>query len=98
MPRLESRSHASSPVMAQYYPPDLLADIQDTLSVLADIDLRYRRAFERLEGQSGRRRRDQLLMQLESRRRRERHMHERHLTRLQDRITSIVLQDLRSLN
>lgn len=96
MQRIEPRQHASA--RAQYYPPDLLADIQDTLSVLADIDLRYRKAFDRLEERSQHRRRDQLLSQLESRRRRERRMHERHLTRLQERITSIVLQDLRSLN
>jgi hypothetical protein len=82
-----------------YYPDDLLPKVQETLGALADIELRYeqeRARLARLDGPDTAR--VHARRRLDDERKQERLAFERRLFRLHERMTEIVLQDLRSVH
>jgi len=74
------------------YPPDLLPQLQDALSHLADIEFLYEARMDRLSdwrpGEISRR--QCLKVYLDARRKRERHDCERRLSALEQRINGLV--------
>lgn len=82
-----------------YYPDDLLPKVQETLGKLADIELKYQQERARLARWDGPdSMRAHMRMRLDQERKQERLTFERRLTHLQERMTAIVLADLRSVH
>jgi hypothetical protein len=80
----------------RFYPDDLLHQAQDALARLADIELRYEKAY-RLASTPGHRNASAALRdRLDERRHRERRRFERQLTTIHERVTNIIMTDLRS--
>src|SRR4051794_28886773 len=96
MPSFGSGRLAYEVTPISFYPDDLLTQAQDALARLADIDLRYEKAF-RLACQSGSRDLSAALRdRLEQRRHRERRRIEQQLTAIHERVSDIIMTDLKS--
>jgi hypothetical protein len=83
------RDAAAEP--AGWYPDDLLPQLQKTLGALADVELRYEAARERLGHEAGR---TSAEVELEARYRREREPYVQRLEQLQRRIRLLVRSGL----
>lgn len=99
MPFATHRTHTErGPLPSFEYPPDLLPQLQDALSQLADIEFRYEARRDRLSkwrpGEVSRR--QCMERYLDARRKRERRDCEKRLRALEQRVSSLVgikLQD-----
>jgi hypothetical protein len=78
------------------YPDDLLHQAQNVLAHLADIDLRYEKAALLARRSGGRHVSTASRERLEQRRRRERRHFEQQLTVIHERVSDIIMTDLRS--
>ena len=76
-----------------HYPDDLLPDLQRTLAVLADAELRYEAARERLEHEPPGIR-EPFLVEIEARYRRERQPYVQRLEQLRGRIRVLIVPGL----
>jgi hypothetical protein len=84
------RHRAPEPDQDDCYPDDLLPDLQRTLAALADVELRYEAARERLE-QEPPGIREPFLVEIEARSRRERQAHVQRLEQLRERIRALMM-------
>jgi len=96
MPDFGQRRLAYEVRPVRIYPDDLLHQAQNVLALLADIDLRYEKAVL-LAHKPGRRNVSTALRErLEQRRHRERRRFEQQLTVIHERVSDIIMTDLRS--
>jgi hypothetical protein len=94
MPRTVSTRHwVAQEDHAACYPDDLLPDLQRTLATLADVEMRYEAARERLEHQPSAVRQP-FLVDVEAEYQRERQPCVQRLERLQERIRVWILSGL----
>ena len=100
MPRSGQSTFGSEFDAVPFYPPDLLHQAQDALAHLADVDLQYAQAESRaMSWQRG----DvlasaALIERLHRRHARERRLVEHVLSNVHQRVSSVIMRDLRSVD